>query len=396
MSFYKENKVNPLPPASRWSRSCRSSSRCSTCCARTCGTTSARRSRRRRSTAAPDAVRRRAARRGFLFIPDLTDKATGGVLVVLIVLYVGSQLALDAADVDHDGPRPAHDLAGAAVRLRHLRHQLPGRPARLLDHHEQLDDRAADHRASKRLGPLRPPDAERHRPGSETSPASPRTAGDGTGAPAAKDRDPGHARRWSPRRRRCARPAPPACAAAQEEEAIRAAAMSDRAAADQLEDLLERRSPEALGVDAEVEVTEEPRPDPRRAPRRRPRALHRPPRRRRSTRSSTSPSRSPLATARRRAARSRWTPPATASGASRPSHRQADQAAGDGRCARGAPVALDAMSATERKVVHEYLKDRDGRGDLLRGHRARPPPRGRAAPPRLRTDRRPVRRLRVR
>jgi YidC/Oxa1 family membrane protein insertase len=30
---------------------------------------------------------------GFLFIPDLTDKATGGVLVALIVLYVGSQLA---------------------------------------------------------------------------------------------------------------------------------------------------------------------------------------------------------------------------------------------------------------------------------------------------------------
>jgi YidC/Oxa1 family membrane protein insertase len=30
---------------------------------------------------------------GFLFIPDLTDKATGAVLVVLIVLYVGTQLA---------------------------------------------------------------------------------------------------------------------------------------------------------------------------------------------------------------------------------------------------------------------------------------------------------------
>jgi YidC/Oxa1 family membrane protein insertase len=29
----------------------------------------------------------------FLFIPDLTDKATGAVLVVLIVLYIGSQLA---------------------------------------------------------------------------------------------------------------------------------------------------------------------------------------------------------------------------------------------------------------------------------------------------------------
>jgi YidC/Oxa1 family membrane protein insertase len=29
---------------------------------------------------------------GFLFIPDLTSKATGGVLIALIVLYVGSQL----------------------------------------------------------------------------------------------------------------------------------------------------------------------------------------------------------------------------------------------------------------------------------------------------------------
>ena len=39
-------------------------------------------------------------------------------------------------------------------------------------------------------------------------------------------------------------------------------------------------------------------------------------------------------------------------------HRQADQAAL--RAARsGRPVALDAMSATERKVVHEHLKDRD-------------------------------------
>jgi spoIIIJ-associated protein len=39
-------------------------------------------------------------------------------------------------------------------------------------------------------------------------------------------------------------------------------------------------------------------------------------------------------------------------------HRQADQAAA--RAARsGRAVALDAMSATERKVVHEHLKDRD-------------------------------------
>ena len=38
--------------------------------------------------------------------------------------------------------------------------------------------------------------------------------------------------------------------------------------------------------------------------------------------------------------------------------RQAEQAASDAlRSSR--PVALDAMSATERKVVHEYLKDRE-------------------------------------
>ncbi len=39
-------------------------------------------------------------------------------------------------------------------------------------------------------------------------------------------------------------------------------------------------------------------------------------------------------------------------------HRQADQAAARA-ASSGRPVALDAMSATERKVVHEHLKDRD-------------------------------------
>jgi spoIIIJ-associated protein len=38
-------------------------------------------------------------------------------------------------------------------------------------------------------------------------------------------------------------------------------------------------------------------------------------------------------------------------------HRQAEQAA-EKAAASGRPVALDAMSATERKVVHEFLKDR--------------------------------------
>jgi spoIIIJ-associated protein len=38
-------------------------------------------------------------------------------------------------------------------------------------------------------------------------------------------------------------------------------------------------------------------------------------------------------------------------------HRQAEEAA-ETAVASGRPVALDAMSATERKVVHEFLKDR--------------------------------------
>jgi spoIIIJ-associated protein len=39
-------------------------------------------------------------------------------------------------------------------------------------------------------------------------------------------------------------------------------------------------------------------------------------------------------------------------------HRQAEQAANKATRS-GRPVALDAMSASERKVVHEFLKDRD-------------------------------------
>ena len=47
--------------------------------------------------------------------------------------------------------------------------------------------------------------------------------------------------------------------------------------------------------------------------------------------------------------------------------RQADEAAEEA-VRSGRPVALDAMSATERKVVHEYLQGPRGRRDVLRGH----------------------------
>ena len=51
---------------------------------------------------------------------------------------------VDAADVDDHGPQPAAAVPGAAVPVRDVRDPLPGRPARLLDHHEPVDDRAAD------------------------------------------------------------------------------------------------------------------------------------------------------------------------------------------------------------------------------------------------------------
>ena len=40
-------------------------------------------------------------------------------------------------------------------------------------------------------------------------------------------------------------------------------------------------------------------------------------------------------------------------------HRQAEQAA-ESAARDGRPVALDAMNASERKIVHEFLKDRAG------------------------------------
>ena len=101
---------------------------------------------------------------GFLFIPDLTDKATGVVLVVLLLLYVGSQLAssLMMSSPMMDKHPAAADAAAAAV-LRGHRDQLPGRPARLLDHHEPVDDGPAVHREEND----RASHAARRRPGAD-------------------------------------------------------------------------------------------------------------------------------------------------------------------------------------------------------------------------------------
>ncbi|CAA9520602.1 MAG: Inner membrane protein translocase component YidC, long form, partial [uncultured Solirubrobacteraceae bacterium] len=55
-----------------------------------------------------------------------------------------------APDERLGGQEPADDLPRAAVHLHPVRHQLPGRPPRLLDHDEPLDDRAAVHRETNR------------------------------------------------------------------------------------------------------------------------------------------------------------------------------------------------------------------------------------------------------
>ena len=78
----------------------------------------------------------------FLFIPDITAKATGVALVVLLVLYVGSQLASTMIMSATADPDPAAPDDGSAAVLRD--HPLPisGGAAGVLDHHEPVDGRS--------------------------------------------------------------------------------------------------------------------------------------------------------------------------------------------------------------------------------------------------------------
>ena len=84
---------------------------------------------------------------GFLFINDLTNKATGATLV-----GAGRALRRHAAGIgpdDVDGDDGAHAASADAVHaadLRAVHHQLPGRRDRLLDHHQLMDDGPAVHR----------------------------------------------------------------------------------------------------------------------------------------------------------------------------------------------------------------------------------------------------------
>ena len=75
----------------------------------------------------------------FLFIPDITSKATGVALVVLLVLYVGSQLVSTmtmSATADPDTAAPDDGLA-AVLRDHPL--QVSRRPAGVLDNDQPVD-----------------------------------------------------------------------------------------------------------------------------------------------------------------------------------------------------------------------------------------------------------------
>ena len=86
----------------------------------------------------------------FLFIPDLTEQGHGRGARGAADHVRGLAAGVEPPDDGHRGQEPAPADGGAPVRLHHLHHQLPRRPARVLDHHELLDDRAAVHRAQDR------------------------------------------------------------------------------------------------------------------------------------------------------------------------------------------------------------------------------------------------------
>ena len=109
-----------------------------------CGTTSARRSTLpERANPVPCGDGGDAQ---FLFIPDLTNRAYGYVLVILIVLYVGSQLLSTLLMATTTDKTQRMIFLALPVLLRALRLAVPGRPARLLDHDEPVDHRAAGDR----------------------------------------------------------------------------------------------------------------------------------------------------------------------------------------------------------------------------------------------------------
>ena len=81
---------------------------------------------------------------GFYAIDDLADKVDDPALLGRPDRPLRRHAARrQRGHGDQRRPDAAPDHVRAAVRLRHLHHQLRGRADRLLDHHQRVDDRAA-------------------------------------------------------------------------------------------------------------------------------------------------------------------------------------------------------------------------------------------------------------
>ena len=286
----------------------------------------------------------------FLFIPDLTAGATGWVLAVLMILYVGSQLLstlLTPTSPDRNQQMLMYGLP-LVFAIFILLYELPGRPARVLDHDEPLD---------RRPGLPHPQEARPdHADGAGGS--RPRASAGGSG--------------FMARLQGATAPKEPAAAVAPAEvRPGRPAAAARRA---------RRRSARGAGADGRGSRQgrrgaarargrgARPRRDGRDHRRRRdvhrdrarrgPRAVHRPPRA--DDRRRAAPGAARLRRAcRSTAAGSSSTPRATASGA-RGSCAARPTVPRRTRCARAARSALDAMTASERRLVHEYLREHGG------------------------------------
>ena len=384
MKFYKENKVNPLgsclplvaqlPVFISLFYMLRSSLRADICPqlqpARTSCTALASISTAHTVACGPP------RRRGLPVHQRPDEQGDRRVLIVLIVLYVGHPARLEPDDVEpDDGQDAAADHAADAAVLRDLHHQLPAgvivywittNTWTIAQQYVVKQTARADGAAGRRGGRAAADGGGGgsgggggRGPATATATAERRRLGGGLGgllrgaAEAAEEPTAvGDASRG-----RASGTAP--AAAAQEEEALRAAEVAMDGERDA--ERASRRScwsgsPPRPASRPTVEVREDDDGIVGRVRRRRPRPADRPPRP--DDRRDPAP-RLPDRLPRRGRRASAWSsmPPATASAArsrcARPPTRRPRP-----RCSDGRPVSLEAMSALERKVVHEHLKSR--------------------------------------
>ena len=83
----------------------------------------------------------------FFFINDLTEKATGGPLVALIILFIVTQLGASVVMASRADKNQRIIMFVLPFVFAPFVITLPGRPRRLLDLDQRLDPRPADGRA---------------------------------------------------------------------------------------------------------------------------------------------------------------------------------------------------------------------------------------------------------